>query len=152
MEHTKHYHLSQWSMEDRIQMQDFNADNAKIDAALKAEAETRQAADTAQQAALNNHTAQITKLGNCQIYTAQYTGQGKTPVSHTFPHKPWLITVTCLEGGSMIFWQGQKEYSENKYVTYTWNGNTVTWGGPLSEGMAYPDRHYQIIALLDMEE
>lgn len=75
-----------------------------------------------------------------------------TPVSHTFPHKPWLITVTCLEGGSMIFWQGQKEYSENKYVTYTWNGNTVTWGGPLSEGMAYPDRHYQIIALLDMEE
>ena len=74
MEHTKHYHLSQWSMEDRIQMQDFNADNAKIDAALKAEAETRQAADTAQQAALNNHTAQITKLGNCQIYTAQYTG------------------------------------------------------------------------------
>ena len=53
---------------------DFNDDNAKIDAALKAEAETRQAADTAQQAALNNHTAQITKLGNCQIYTAQYTG------------------------------------------------------------------------------
>lgn len=47
MEHTKHYHLSQWSMGDRIQMQDFNADNAKIDAALKAEADARQAADTA---------------------------------------------------------------------------------------------------------
>ena len=74
MNYTENYQLSQWSMEDRIQMQDFNDDNAKIDAALKAEAETRQAADTAQQAALNNHTAQITKLGNCQIYTAQYTG------------------------------------------------------------------------------
>ena len=34
MNYTENYQLSQWSMEDRIQMQDFNADNLKLDTAL----------------------------------------------------------------------------------------------------------------------
>lgn len=34
MNHTEHYQLSQWEKSDRILMDDFNADNAKIDAAL----------------------------------------------------------------------------------------------------------------------
>lgn len=34
MEKTQNYQLSQWSMEDRIQMEDFNADNAIIETAL----------------------------------------------------------------------------------------------------------------------
>ena len=41
MEQTANYHLSQWKGEDRILVEDFNADNAKVDAALKAEAEVR---------------------------------------------------------------------------------------------------------------
>ena len=36
MEHTTNYQLSQWETTDRILMADFNADNAKIDAALAA--------------------------------------------------------------------------------------------------------------------
>ena len=47
MEQTSNYQLNQWDKTDRIQMEDFNADNAKIDAALAAEAEAREAADTA---------------------------------------------------------------------------------------------------------
>ena len=39
MEHTTNYQLSQWESTDRIMMSDFNADNAKIDAALKTQAE-----------------------------------------------------------------------------------------------------------------
>ena len=35
MEHTSNYNLSQWAGEDRILREDFNADNAKIDAALE---------------------------------------------------------------------------------------------------------------------
>lgn len=31
---TEHYQLSQWVKSDRVKMEDFNADNAKIDAAL----------------------------------------------------------------------------------------------------------------------
>ena len=38
---TDNYALSQWERSDRILMEDFNADNAKIDAALKAGADAR---------------------------------------------------------------------------------------------------------------
>jgi len=34
MNRTEHYQLSQWDMSDRIQMEDFNADNAIIDTTL----------------------------------------------------------------------------------------------------------------------
>ena len=33
---TPNYNLNQWSKDDRVLMEDFNADNAKIDAAIKA--------------------------------------------------------------------------------------------------------------------
>lgn len=36
MEQTANYGLNQWAKADRIQMEDFNRDNAKLDAALKA--------------------------------------------------------------------------------------------------------------------
>ena len=36
MNHTTNYQLNQWAKSDRIRMDDFNADNQKIDAALKA--------------------------------------------------------------------------------------------------------------------
>ena len=39
MDHTTNYQLSQWETTDRILMSDFNDDNAKIDAALKANAD-----------------------------------------------------------------------------------------------------------------
>ena len=146
--HTEHYSLSQWEAEDKVLRTDFNEDNVKIDRALAA-ADRR--ADGLEQS-LANQAGQIARLGNCQIYTAQYTGEGKSPITHTFPHKPWLITVTCLEGGTMIFWPGLPSLPENRYVTFTWEGNIVTWSGPLIEGMASQGRHYQIIALLDMSE
>ena len=42
---TPNYQLNQWERSDKVQMEDFNADNAKIDAALKAEADARTAAE-----------------------------------------------------------------------------------------------------------
>ena len=39
MNQTANYQLNQWEKPDRILMEDFNADNAKIDAALKAAAD-----------------------------------------------------------------------------------------------------------------
>ena len=49
MEQTSKYGLSQWDAEDRILREDFNADNAKIEAALEAQA------------------AAIANSGNCKI-------------------------------------------------------------------------------------
>lgn len=40
---TPNYQLSQWEKDDKILMDDFNADNTKIDGALKAEADAREA-------------------------------------------------------------------------------------------------------------
>ena len=36
MNHTTNYNLNQWEAGDRVTRDDFNADNAKIDAAIKA--------------------------------------------------------------------------------------------------------------------
>ena len=36
MKQTSNYQLNQWEKTDRILMEDFNGDNAKVDAALKA--------------------------------------------------------------------------------------------------------------------
>ena len=38
MTKTTNYQLNQWAKSDRVMMDDFNADNTKIDAALKANA------------------------------------------------------------------------------------------------------------------
>ena len=51
-------------------MEDFNRDNAKVEAAL-AEVSASAAASAA---TLAQHTAAIAKLGNCQFYTTSYAG------------------------------------------------------------------------------
>ena len=47
MTKTTNYQLNQWAKSDRVMMDDFNADNAKIDAALKANADAITAETTA---------------------------------------------------------------------------------------------------------
>lgn len=83
MQKTENYQLNQWNKTDRIQMEDFNADNAKIEAALT---------ELAEQA------AQIDKCGNCMVYHTSYTGTGSSgssgACSLTFPSKPLLVVVT----------------------------------------------------------
>ena len=51
MQKTANYQLNQWVKSDRIQMEDFNSDNAKIDAALKSNAEAVAAETAAREAA-----------------------------------------------------------------------------------------------------
>ena len=72
MNRTENYALTQWEATDRIMMEDFNADNAKIDAALKAEQETRTAAVTE----LTAQLAQKALASDLQglIVTGTYTG------------------------------------------------------------------------------
>ena len=54
MRETSNYKLSQWDKTDRIEMEDFNEDNQKIDAALAAEKQARENADTAQLSTLRS--------------------------------------------------------------------------------------------------
>lgn len=79
MNKTPNFALNQWESTDRILMADFNADNAKIDAALAAQA------------------AAVAKCGNCRIETFSYTGKGtygdSAPTYFQFSKKPLLFFV-----------------------------------------------------------
>ena len=53
MEKTRNYQLNQWAAGDKVQRVDFNADNAKIDAAVKANADAIAAEVSARTAAVS---------------------------------------------------------------------------------------------------
>ena len=86
MNHTPNYALNQWEATDKIQRTDFNADNAKIDAAL---------------AGLQ---AVAAAKGNCQIAwgTCQtsITSSAENPAVFTFPFQPKLVVFAARGAAS----------------------------------------------------
>ena len=136
MEQTTNYQLSQWEGEDRILREDFNADNAKVDAALKAEAEAR--------AAL---AGQVAKLGNCRIWTTTYKGSGgvgkDNPTRITFPKKPLLAMVNPF-GSTQIAWltpyDGCLIFDRPNQLS--WSGNTASWYASYSSMVAQDQLNY----------
>lgn len=66
--HTTNYQLNQWAKSDRVMMDDFNADNATLDAALKANADAI-AAETAARIADDPYPT------ICEVVTAQAKAQ-----------------------------------------------------------------------------
>ena len=123
--HTTNYQLSQWERTDQVRMEDFNADNAKLDTALAAQAET-----------LAAHTQALSKLGNCQVYTTTYVGSGKSgednPTTLTFPHKPLLVIVAGPAYSATIIMPQGAEFilhleGNNGTCHATWYGNSVSW-------------------------
>ena len=177
---TPNYQLSQWERSDKVQMEDFNADNAKIDAALKAEADARTAADAslsrtvagkADASALDSlsgtvagHTSVLGHKGDCQFYTTSYTGDGRygkdRPMTLSFPRKPYIIFITGngSRGRHMILVQGTPEstveVSGDGYTSnLTWSGNSVSWwGGMASYMMTESGVRHQVVALLKADD
>lgn len=146
MNQTETCGLSQWEKPDRILMEDFNADNAKIDAALAAQAEQ-----------LTPIAEQIGKLGNCQVYATSYIGNGSGGKSMTFPAKPVVVMISNSIGTyRTIFWQGMAyaPYMFESYypMTLAWNGNTVSWNydGNAEKCFNTSGTDYYVVALLDM--
>lgn len=88
MNHTQKYRLSQWESADRILMEDFNSDNLKLETALAAQA------------------AALTKLGNCQIWTTTYTGDGQYGDAHptriSFPARPLFVAILTIRDPFML--------------------------------------------------
>ncbi len=134
---TPNYGLSQWSKSDRVQMADFNTDNAKIDGALGALAST--VAGKASQASVNTLSAQVAKAGNCKIWAGTYTGTGtyglNNPTSLSFPWPPLLVLV-LPSAGSPVMWARRDapyarplggEYYHGGSVRLTWQGNNLSW-------------------------
>ena len=135
--YTTNYDLCQWEPTDAVQRLEFNADNAKLDAALAVLSESR----------------------NCQIYTTTYTGTGSGGRTLTFPRKPILVFVM----GGIVTFMAAMQGSSYIYLRYgisvskssaTWSGNTLTWSqsedsAPLSANIA--GEIYHVAALLDSD-
>ena len=97
--HTPNYQLSQWERSDKIQMEDFNDDNAKIDGALKTLA--TQVAGKAAQSVVNTLSSKVNKCGNCAIEILTYTGTGtygeNTPTVIRFSVQPDVFFLVAEE-------------------------------------------------------
>ena len=143
MNQTENYQLSLWDPEDRIQRTDFNADNAKIEAAL---------------AGLD---AAIAAGGNCRIYTTTYAGNNKNgadnPNTLTFPCKPvWVMVFSgahCLR----IFPDAGLAYTtvistgSVSMLVSSRSGNTLSWYHTGNAVMQMNQSvNYHVLALLDV--
>ena len=123
---TANYALNQWSRTDQVRMEDFNADNAKIDAALKAEADARTAA-----------VVGLAQSRNCQVYYTTYVGTGSAgsgaPNRMTFPAKPFFVRVagsgtydfTAIYGQTIT--TAKAASGKDDIMMLTWSGNTLIW-------------------------
>lgn len=131
MKKTAQFGLNQWEMSDRIQMDDFNADNAAIEAALAKR--------------------------NCQFYTASYTGDGEATKSWTFPAKPVLVVIIGQVITVLIrdFSIGITQFGSSTHqLQATWEENSVTWTNTNNSGVVSANGKndsYGLFAILEAE-
>mgnify|MGYP001035175882 FL=1 len=148
---TPNYQLSQWERTDQVRMEDFNADNAKIDGAIKAQADAL-STETAARLAL---AAQVAKCGNCKIYFAPYSSNTYDDGFIPLPGKPELlflfnenchIFIASPHAKRAIYYSSGGNGS--KIVTPTWSNSGMTLG---SGTHTYPNSGMFVIALFAMD-
>ena len=135
MTQTPNFQLNQWSGTDYVRRTDFNADNAKIDAALAA-------------------------AGNCRVVTGSYTGTGEYDKYHpntiTFEGKPLLVFIV---GDRSCYAMRGCDTADVCYgstgssISLTWGENTLSWYGvDALNQLNVGQRVYRYIALMDTTE
>ena len=155
--HTTNYQLNQWEGTDKVLRTEFNADNAKIDAALKANADAVDSLET-------QLVSGLAGKGNCQLWTTSYVGDDQVTYNSnnriTFPKLPVLVIIQGTNGGETMLILGQN----TKYLTImgtayggsvTWEGTTMSWRvnttNP-SDQFNLQGATYLVLALLPAEE
>lgn len=129
MNQTNHYQLSQWEPTDRILMENFNGDNQKVDAALKANADA--AASAA--AAFSGLSAATPRF---EVGT--YTGTGQYGQNHkttiTFSMKPLAVMVVggSYQATSLFLRPGISGAANDTagrggVLALTWGENSLAW-------------------------
>ena len=150
---TTNYDLSQWLPTDPVHHEDFNGDNAKLDAALAAKAETVSTLS----ATVGGHTTALTGKGNCQIYYSIYTGTGSSgsgaPIRITFSAKPILVFIVDSSNDvTMRMVQGVTQAQASNsfdWAAVSWSGNILGWyADNAAAQMNKSGTKYYIIALL----
>lgn len=145
MNQTPNYALNQWEPGDQVLRADFNADNAKLDAALV------------------SHAALLAGKGNCRVETSSYIGrtsQDRLGLSRTFTFskRPALVLIfgaSCLFlisgiSDSGLFIGGYDAVHNEIHIasqTVTWNGNSATISNSARQiCMDKADAQYQVVA------
>lgn len=164
---TTNYDLSQWLPTDPVHHEDFNGDNAKLDAALAAKADA---------AGLEHLSSTVSSLsstlagslfdiydlqnekGNCQIAVSTYTGDGLHgsghPNSLSFSAgSPVLVLVIGWDGSTTLHMvRGMTKAQPTGFydtVTVSWTDSGVSWYGDDEEiQMNENAREYHIVTLL----
>ena len=160
---TANYQLNQWEPTDQVLRTDFNADNAKLDAALlnKAEAaelESVSGSISVLSAAVAEHTAALERAGNCQIHYTTYAGTGTYGATNrttiAFPKRVLLAVVADSGGGSVLAIRGmgtgyRREHSAS-YVNLSWGVQSLSmWHPDSAEGqMNRAGVTYYVVGLL----
>ena len=157
--HTTNYQLCQWEATDKVLRTEFNQDNAKIDTALKANADAISAEAAARAAAVSSLSQEIAQMGNCRIVTGSYTGNGTYDQYHknslTFPAAPLMVFIHGDRNCWMI--RGSSVASVDMggtggIVSVDWNGGTVSWYGSNDyEQMNHSGVTYRYTALIQTE-
>lgn len=173
MKQTASYKLSQWEKSDRLQMEDFNGDNAKIEAALKAQADTLSAHGasldamkthaatlSAHQTAIAALNTAVSKRGNCQIQFITYKGANggiqSKPKTLTFSHRPMAIFLFNNENhflwAARGFARAPVTLDHRNPVFFTWNDRSISWYGSNSSiGMDDPICTHYAVVLLEIQ-
>ena len=133
MTKTEHYQLNQWDAADPVRREDFNADNAAVDAALNA-------IQSAAEEELASLTAELGNGGkNCRITWGSYTGSGKygsgNPNVLTFDFTPVVVWVGSVSGARYVGWPSTflrgctlscAEYGSGE-LTVQWTDKGLSW-------------------------
>lgn len=132
---TTNYQLNQWEPGDQVLREEFNSDNAKIDAALAGK-------------------------GNCHLVHGTYVGTGDYGYFNgntlTFDRRPLVVILagyyTMLIPGTVDSGDSTPVSSGgNSYSSFTWNENTLRWECLDSTGMQLNDKDitYHYFALYE---
>ena len=130
MNYTQKYQLCQWEETDRILRTDFNADNARLEAALLARP--------------------------CQFYTSSYVGAAQQSHTLLFPKKPMLVFILSSIGFAITAYGFDRicfsGVGDSGHVIYMeWSGYTCTWSDDRALDLSLPGTTYSILALLDTD-
>ena len=150
---TTNYQLNQWEPTDQVLRTDFNADNAKLDAALNALSDqVAKKADEEDLTALSESVAAVSAgMGNCDMELLTYTGNGamgqSSPTRITFSSLPEAFLVV----GDLAILLGRGGVKEAilacKDVTYSESfvsTSSLTWTGTQMSLYNSVDARYQM--------
>ena len=170
--YTSNYNLCQWVKSDKVLMEEFNADNAKIDAALdglewsKASVSALNSLKTvvdgkADKSELSSLSTTVSGQGtalakrNCAVHFQTYAGSGAANRTFTFSSKPYFllffrsdpIVTMAVRGQYYGVLLGTTQKASD--LTFSWSGNSVT-ADNAATFLNGKNNTYTLLALLEL--